>query len=57
MIFRGSGDCTKIDWTFLGLSIANWSFLCFVFFAVVALVLAVRQGRRGGPSTGAPLAA
>lgn len=29
MIFQGSGDCTKIDWTFLGLSIANWSFLCF----------------------------
>ena len=21
MIFKGSGDCTKIDWTFLGLSI------------------------------------
>ena len=26
MIFRGSGDCTAIDWTFLGGSIANWSF-------------------------------
>ena len=25
MIFRGSGDCTAIDWTFLGGSIANWS--------------------------------
>jgi protein dithiol:quinone oxidoreductase len=45
MIFRGSGDCTKIDWTFLGLSIANWSFLWFVFFAVVGLVLLVRQLR------------
>jgi protein dithiol:quinone oxidoreductase len=29
MILKGSGDCTKIDWTFLGGSIANWSFLCF----------------------------
>lgn len=58
MIFRGSGDCTKIDWTFLGLSIANWSFLWFVFFALVALVLLVRQLRRGGPGGfGAPLAA
>jgi disulfide bond formation protein DsbB len=46
MIFRGSGDCTKIDWTFLGLSIANWSFLCFVFFALVALALIARQWRR-----------
>src|SRR3954468_19053037 len=42
MIFRGSGDCTKIDWTFLGLSIANWSFLWFCFFTVVALVLLAR---------------
>lgn len=58
MIFRGSGDCTKIDWTFLGLSIANWSFLWFVFFALVAIVLLARQLRRGGRGgVGAPLAA
>ena len=37
MIFKGSGDCTKIDWTFLGGSIANWSFLCFCGFAAVAM--------------------
>ena len=37
MIFKGSGDCTKIDWTFLGGSIANWSFACFCGFAVVAI--------------------
>ena len=46
MIFKGSGDCTKIDWTFLGLSIANWSFLCFVGIAVLTLVLLARRGRR-----------
>ncbi len=45
MIFKGSGDCTKIDWTFLGASIANWSFLWFAFFAIVALLLIVRQAR------------
>ena len=49
MIFRGSGDCSKIDWTFLGLTIANWSFLCFCFFALVSLVLLARHlGRRRG---------
>jgi disulfide bond formation protein DsbB len=42
MIFKGSGDCTKIDWTFLGLSIANWSFVCFVAIAVLAIALLVR---------------
>lgn len=58
MIFRGSGDCTKIDWTFLGGSIANWSFLCFVFFAVVGLVLVARQLRRGvHRGVSAPMAA
>ena len=30
LIFRGSGDCTKIDWTFLGGSIANWTFVVFL---------------------------
>ena len=47
MIFKGSGDCTKVDWTFLGLSIANWSFLCFVGIAIVGLVLMARQMRGG----------
>jgi len=47
MIFKGSGDCVKIDWTFLGASIANWSFLAFCFFALVALVLMVKLARRG----------
>lgn len=46
MIFKGSGDCTKIDWTFLGLSIANWSFVWFVVFAIVFLVLIVRAFAR-----------
>jgi disulfide bond formation protein DsbB len=43
MIFKGSGDCTAIDWTFLGLTIANWSFLNFVLLAVVALGLLLRR--------------
>lgn len=46
MIFKGSGDCTAVDWTFLGGSIANWSFVCFVLIAVMALTLVVRQARQ-----------
>src|SRR5436190_2379907 len=42
LIFKGSGDCTKIDWTFLGGSIANWSFVSFCFFALVAFVLILK---------------
>ena len=43
MIFKGSGDCTKIDWTFLGLSIANWSLVCFALIALLGLALVFRQ--------------
>jgi protein dithiol:quinone oxidoreductase len=49
MIFKGGGDCTKVDWTFLGGSIANWSFLWFCFVALLALVLIARQWR--GPQS------
>ncbi len=45
MIFRGSGDCSVIDWTFLGLSIANWSFLVFVGFTLTAALLWVTRPR------------
>lgn len=45
MIFKGSGDCSKIDWTFLGGSIANWSFVGFVVFGVVGLWAVVRALR------------
>jgi protein dithiol:quinone oxidoreductase len=43
MIFRGSGDCSVVDWTFLGLTIANWSFLWFLGFAALALALLLRR--------------
>ena len=43
MIFRGSGDCSVIDWTFLGLSIANWSFLCFSAIVALAVALWVKR--------------
>ena len=46
MIFKGSGDCSKVDWTFLGGSIANWSFVCFVGIGLVAFVLVLRQARK-----------
>ena len=45
MIFKGGGDCTKVDWVFLGGSIANWSFLCFSGIAVAVLLLLWRRRR------------
>ena len=46
MIFKGGGDCSKVDWTFLGGSIANWSFLCFCAIAVLVLTQLWRSKRR-----------
>ncbi|KQP02242.1 disulfide bond formation protein B [Pseudorhodoferax sp. Leaf265] len=43
MIFAGGGDCAAVDWTFLGGSIANWSFLCFVAIGVAMLALLWRR--------------
>jgi len=45
MLFKGSGDCSAVDWTFLGLTIANWSFLCFSGIAALAVLLLARQPR------------
>lgn len=44
MIFKGSGDCAAVDWSFLGGSIANWSFVCFVLIGVAAATL-LHRGR------------
>lgn len=46
MIFRGSGDCTKVLWRFLGLSIAEWALVWFVIFIVAALVATIVKLQR-----------
>jgi len=43
-IFKGAGDCSAIEWTFLGLSIAAWSLLWFAIL-FVALIAAARRRR------------
>jgi disulfide bond formation protein DsbB len=43
LLLRGSGQCAEVHWTFLGLSIAEWSLAWFVAFAALALFLALRK--------------
>ncbi len=44
MIFKGTGDCTKVLWRFLGLSIAEWALIWFAIFLIAAFYAAtVRQ--------------
>lgn len=36
MVLKGSGDCAKVDWTFLGLSMAAWVLLSLVALGTFA---------------------
>jgi disulfide bond formation protein DsbB len=50
-LISGTGECAVVDWTFLGLSIAEWSLGWFAVLFVYALWLAARGLR----SSGAPV--
>lgn len=42
-VLTGSGECAKVDWTFLGLSMPAWSLTWFVLLALWALWAAFRR--------------
>lgn len=43
MIFRGSGSCASVVWSFLGLSMPGWTMIWYVLLAAVALVWGFRR--------------
>jgi len=43
MAFAGSGECAKVDWTFLSLSIAEWSLFWFACIAITTLLYLVTR--------------
>ena len=44
LVLSGDGNCAKIDWTFLGLSLPTWTMVGFVALALWAL-LSIRFAR------------
>ncbi len=44
-IFRGTGECSAVKWRMLGLSIPEWALVWFVIFAVLAVLVVVRERR------------
>ena len=42
IIYRGSGSCAETLWEFLGLSIAGWSTIFFIFLLTYSLASATR---------------
>ena len=39
LVFKGTGECTTIDWTWLGLTIPQLSLIAFTALAVYAVIL------------------
>jgi len=42
-LVKGTGECAVVDWTFLGLSIAEWSLAWFAALALYCAWLALRK--------------
>lgn len=42
-LFHGEGDCSKVDWSLFGLSMAEWALVCFVLIVVVCLWQILRR--------------
>lgn len=36
MVFKGSGECAQVQWTFLSLSIPEWSLICFALIILTS---------------------
>jgi disulfide bond formation protein DsbB len=46
-LFQGSGDCAKVVWTFLGLSIPEWALACFSGLVVTGILSLYRTAAEG----------
>jgi disulfide bond formation protein DsbB len=49
-VFRGGGECQKIDWSFLGLSMPMWLVLVFLGLGVFGVWANFRRDPDGGRS-------
>ena len=48
MIFKGSGECAEVAWTFLDLSIPQWALGWFSLFSLGGATAIFRQRARNG---------
>jgi len=39
LLFKGTGDCSHIDWTFLSLTIPQWALIGFITFFVYTILI------------------
>jgi disulfide bond formation protein DsbB len=43
MILMGSGECAEVLWRFLGLSIPEWSLVCFIGLLTMGIVMLFKK--------------
>lgn len=44
-LFRGEGDCSQVDWSLFGLSMAEWALLCFALILAASIWQMLRRRR------------
>lgn len=44
-VLSGSGECAEVAWTFLGLSIPEWTLIAFVGLSTLSLWILITAGR------------
>ncbi len=45
-VFIGSGECAKIDWSLLGLSMPMWTFIMFIFLIASAIYPVLKYSKK-----------
>ena len=43
MVFRGSGECAEVQWTFIGFSIPEWMIVAFALLILLALFTIIKR--------------
>lgn len=44
-VLSGSGECAEVSWTFLGLSIPEWTILAFIGLAALSILAIIAAGK------------
>jgi disulfide bond formation protein DsbB len=39
LLFKGTGDCSEIDWLFLGLTLPQLAFIAYIMFSILTLYI------------------
>jgi len=44
-VFQGSGECAEVGWTFLGLSMPNWTLFWYIALAIATIMVVAKNSK------------